>query len=726
MKKLLTILLIVSTLLTLCGCGGSGGTEASVSEGFSGTEVSAPAEQPQQEEAVEAENPVVSYTTGNQQIELPDGAYVNGLSCAGGNIYVSICETTESSGELYATEQNTVCLLQPDGTLERIVSVNGFGVTFAALDDGSIWCYETDYGEDMPHNELKRVSASGETLASVSEEDLNMSIMKLLPGKDGGVVACTDYGFLVFDSAGNLAGKAMVDTGFVYSGAAQLQDGSIATIYCRDIESDEREIMVLNWDTMSLETVGKMTSTVMLNGLVGGSLDELWVDNRNLEIYDRDSQTLAKGIDWVDVGIDPERVRNKLFLDDNTLVVQVAQGNVMACDVYVFPTGYTLKNEDKTTLTLAGVNFQDEVRQLVINFNETSTEYYVELVDYFNFDGRDPERLLYELNTGELPDMVFFSNTTQGEHSVDIMARKGYLMDLGAQMDADPDMSREDFLENVLDAVSVDGTLYTIPVIYNVDSAVANSAVVGAELGCTLDELKGWLEQHPDSGVVADVFSDNLLSYILEANASALLSTDGKLESETIADILEFVKYVQDRGVSGGDELEGNYLLATAWYGNMGYTGTYKDRVGGESTHVGWPCESGLGAIIDPFREIAIASDTECPEGCWAFMKYLLTDYQEYIHSDESTIMTLPLRMDSFEAAKEKCLTVNGESEENVNKFADMILALDRAYRINSLEGGVVDIIREEAEAYFNGEKSLDAVVSSIESRANIYLAEQG
>ncbi len=729
MKKLLTILLIVITLLTLCGCGGSGGTEASVSEGFSGTEVSAPAEQPQQEEAVEAENPVVSYTTGNQQIELPDGAYVNGLSCAGGNIYVSICETTESSGELYATDQNTICLLQPDGTLERIVSVNSFGVTFAALEDGSVWCYETEYGEDgMPHHELNHVSASGETLVSVSEEDLNEWIVKLLPGRDGGVVACTDYGFLIFDSAGNLAREVTVDTGFFFSGAAQLHDGSIATIYCRDIESDEREIMVLNWDTMSLEAVGKMTSTVMLNGLVGGSLDELWVDNRNLEIYDRDSQTLAKGIDWVDVGVDPGRVRNKQFLNDSTLAVLVDQGNYMACDVYVFPTGYTLKSEDKTTLTLAGVNFQDEIRQLVINFNEISTEYYVELVDYFNFDGRDPERLLYELNTGELPDMVFFSNTSQGEHSVDIMARKGYLMDLGAQMDADSDMSREDFLENVLDAVSVDGTLYTIPVIYNVESAVANPNVVGTEMGCTLEDVRGWLEQYPDRGALADVFSDNgtLLSYLLQANASSILSADGKLESETIADILEFVKYVQDRGVSGGDEMEGNYILAYAWHGDMDYTEVYMNRVGGELTFIGWPCESGFGAVIDPLREIAIASDTECPEGCWAFMKYLLTDYQEYIHSDESTIMTLPLRMDSFEAAKEKCLTVNGESEENVNKFADMILALDRAYRINSLEGGVVDIIREEAEAYFNGEKSLDAVVSSIESRANIYLAEQG
>ena len=728
MKKLFAALLIISTLLTLCGCGGSGGKEASVSEGFLGTEASALTEQPQQE-VVEEETSVASYKTGKQQIDLPENAYVNGMTCAGGKIYVSINEMAESNGEIYASDQNTICLLQPDGTLERIVSVGGFGVTFVALDDGSVWCYETDYGEEgMPNSKLVHVSASGETLASVSEDALSMSVMGLIPGRDGGVVACTDFGFQVFDSAGNPAGEAMVDTGFIYSGAAQLQDGNIAAIYCRDIESDEREIVVLNWDTMSLETVGKMTSTVMLNGLVGGSLDELWVDNRNLEIYDRDSQTLAKGIDWVGVGVDPGQVRNKRFLDDSTLAVLVDQGNYMACDVYVFPTGYTLKSEDKTTLTLAGVNFQDEVRQLVINFNEISTEYYVELVDYFNFDGRDPERLLYELNTGELPDLILFNNTTQNEFSLDVMAHKGYLMDLDAMMDADPDISREDFLENVLDAVSIDGTLYTVPVIYYVDSAVANSALVGTEMGCTLDDLKGWLEQYPDRGVVADVFSDNntVLGYLLQANASSLLDADGKLESEKIADTLEFVKYVQDRGVSGGDEMEGNYLLAYAWHGDMDYIGAYMNRVGGELTYIGWPCESGLGAVIDPLREIAIASDTECPDGCWEFMKYLLTDYQEYIHSDEGSVMTLPLRMDSFEAAKEKCLTVHGESEETVNKFADMLLNLDRTYRINSLEGGVVEIVQEEAEAYFNGEKSLDAVVSGIESRANIYLAEQG
>ena len=58
--------------------------------------------------------------------------------------------------------------------------------------------------------------------------------------------------------------------------------------------------------------------------------------------------------------------------------------------------------------------------------------------------------------------------------------------------------------------------------------------------------------------------------------------------------------------------------------------------------------------------------------------------------------------------------------------FDTLIRSANKVYRSNSLEGGIIDIIEEEAELAFSGQKSLDSAVSSIQSRAGIYIAEQG
>ncbi len=729
MKKLFTILLIISTLLTLCGCGGSGSTEDSVSEDFSGTEVSAPAEQTQQEENSNAEASVENYTTGKQQIELPENAYVNDMGCAGGKIYVSICETVESSGEMYSTDQYSICMLRQDGSLDELLSISGYVSTFMVLEDGSVWYYQPSLDEEgMTNNTLAHVSASGELLGTINSKDINMEILKLHPGKDGGVVISSDCGFLVLNSKAEILESLTVKTGFVYSGTTVLEDGSVVALYCPDMESDEREIIRLNLDSLNMETVGKMPNKADFIRFVGGTTEELWVDAKNLQVYDVKGQQFSEGMNWVDLGIDSDFRGAVTLLDEETVVVPVWQRNAAGVEIYVFPLGYTMQSEDKITLTLAGVNIQEEVRELVIAFNEQSTEYYVEIADYYNgIDDSGTEQLLYELNTGDLPDLIHFSSGIN-EYALDVMARKGYLKDLDAMLESDPDMSREDFLENVLDALSFDGTLYSVPILYVAEIAVANANIVGDEMGCTLDELKVWTEENQELAVLPGVYSDRLLGYLLEPNISDMINRENgraELDVTGIEEILEYVKSVSDRATNGGTEF-GTYLLENAWVADAGSNWYLADRVGEDFTYIGWPTESGFGGYVTPVREIAIASDTEQAEGCWEFIKFFLSkDYQNSVHAEEIP-MTLPLRKDTLSEKENALLSDEDEVEENVYKLMDMIAALDRAYRANSLEGGVVEIVQEEADAYFNGEKTLDAVVSSIESRANIYLAEQG
>lgn len=678
-----------------------------------------------------------AYPAGKQAVELPDGARITGLSCFNGKIYASLSEAAEVSGELYEMTGGSLCRLEPDGTLTRLAEVGAFGTYFAVLPDESIWYFDTvmDDAVNVTFTHiLCHVTADGTELARVEMDTQSEAVMRLLPGADGGVVILMDQRFAAYDAAGAMTGEAKYEGAFLYSGAAALPDGRIAAAGWPDVERDERELLVFDPETMTLQSLGALEVGMWFNGVLGGTLDCLWVDNRQPYVYDLETQTMTSGVDWAALGLNSEYVGGVAFLDAATMVAYVRQsGDGLAGDVYVFPAGYALRGADKTVLTLAGVNFQSELRQLVVNFNEASEDYYVELLDYSdNVDGRDPERLLYELNTGELPDLILCNSSFGDEVSIDTLARKGYLADIGALIDSDADMTRADFLENVLDALSVDGVLCSVPLIYNLETAAASAAAVGTDMGCTFDDVRAWLAENEELGLVADVYAhdDRWLGYILKTNASAFVDRSGGaavLCPDAIEQTLEFARFVVEHGVSGGDEMDGDYLLAYIWENEISSLSAYcAGRIGLPATAIGWPCLDGVGAEIEPLRELAIASDTEHMDGCWAFIRYMLTDYQAYLHSEESRESSLPICVDSLEADIEHAVSVYDASREEVEAFAALLRAADRVYRSSSPEAQVVAIIKEQAADYLAGAASLDAAMAAIESRASLYLAEQG
>ncbi len=732
-KKIVSMMLAIVCLCALCACGRMETAPDPTVPVTTYYTVEESAERADTQSAPERA-PEEGYPAGKQSAALPEGARIAGMGCFNGKIYVNLAEAQEISGELYETAGGSIARLEPDGTLVHLAAVNAHAAYFAVLPDESIWYYDTAMDEMGNFSQtLCHVGADGAELARVDMGEPLDAVMRLLPGAQGGVVLLSSHRFASCDAAGVLTGEAKYDGAFLYAGAAALPDGRIAAAGWPDMEHEERELLVLDPKTMTLQSLGTLDVGIWFNGVLGGTLDCLWVDNRQPYVYDLQAQTMNSGVDWASLGLDSGYVGSVAFLDAATMVAYVRQSDGgLGGDVYVFPAGYTLRSADKTTLTLAGVNFQSELRQLVIAFNASNPDYYVELVDYSDgVDGRDPERLLYELNTGALPDLLLCSSSFGDGASIDTLSRKGYLADIGALIDADADMSRADFLENVLEALSVDGVLRSVPLIYNLETAAASTAIVGGEMGCTFDDVRAWLEENEGLGLVSDAvcYDDQWLGYILEANAPAFIDRSGGtavLCPEAIEQTLSFARFVIEHGVSGGDEMGGDYLLAYIWKNEITLTAYCAGRIDLPVTCIGWPCIDGVGAVIEPLRELAIASDTEHMDGCWAFIKYTLTDYQSYLHSEESRESSLPIRVDSLEADIEHAVSVLGETREDAEQFAALLAAVDRTYRANSPEAHVVKIVKEQAADYLSGEISLDKTVAAIESRASLYLAEQG
>jgi len=749
-KHLLIPLLIFSMLLALCGCGKADLTAAQVSGDYTNTNDTDDTGKTDiggtESLAVEVEQEKeTDYPNGKVALDLAANEHLSYAACAGRTIYVS-CKSADENGFVSGAR---ICRLNTDGTLTDVLTMDGDTnvARIAPSDDGSIWYLaEREVwavpGDPMSisfESQLHHISADGAELCTVSSDAFGAEgIGNLLSAPNGGLFMASDSGVTLLDANGTLIGTASIAGGFL-SQPFLLDDGTLMAWHWIDFENNDGELLRLNADNMTFEPVSGVKEFTFGN-IIGGTLDRLWMQNSqgDFVLYDPMTQETVTAITLADLGIDQYGVSSVCLLDENTVVLIALRDRNsfdMTADLYVIRSGYSLNTGDKITLTMAGIGISDTVRKLATDFNMSNDEYYVEITDYYDYDNvvsennEQSERFLYEINTGELPDILVFSDTYDGI-SVDTLAQKGYLTDLGALIDTDDALSRSDFLSNILDAVSIDGTLYTVPIDYVILTAAAATQITGGGTGCTLDDLKGWITAYPDYGVMCETGKEQVLSYLLRANAHSFIADNGSaaLDADMLRELLEFVGNLPDTWPSfdSGVFSGGNLLSPLELFEADGSFFVESHLGGSDYSLVGIPCADGNGQVVLPFREIAIASNTANSEGCWEFVRYALSaDFQNIIATGKASIWQLPLRKDALETA-ETTIVQKYDLDAPNPVFDTLIRSANKVYRSNSLEGGIIDIIEEEAELAFSGQKSLDSAVSSIQSRASIYIAEQG
>ena len=138
---------------------------------------------------------------------------------------------------------------------------------------------------------------------------------------------------------------------------------------------------------------------------------------------------------------------------------------------------------------------------------------------------------------------------------------------------------------------------------------------------------------------------------------------------------------------------------------------------------------------------MAISASTKHKDGAWAFVKSFLSE--EY---QDSLDYTFPIRESSFDkmaqASTEKQYDiVNGEKVEREEYYyigdEEIILEplskKDAEYLksfikslviVASYNDDIINIVTEEASAYFSGQKSAQEVADIIQSRVSIYVNE--
>lgn len=159
-----------------------------------------------------------------------------------------------------------------------------------------------------------------------------------------------------------------------------------------------------------------------------------------------------------------------------------------------------------------------------------------------------------------------------------------------------------------------------------------------------------------------------------------------------------------------------------------------KELYGEKVDFIGYPVQNGTGTAVG-FRgsQLAVNANGKDLDAAWKFLKYfLLNGYDDngfpvireqldakLLKDMEPSIEGIPSK--TYSDRYNGYIMVYEASQEDVDAVRELIERADCKYQYH-LE--IQNIINEEAEAYFTGQKSLEEVTALIQNRVSLYLEE--
>ena len=485
-----------------------------------------------------------------------------------------------------------------------------------------------------------------------------------------------------------------------------------------------------------------------------GEFDILYTDRVRLYGLTADSGESIKLLDWINSDVDPERLSNIMILPDSRIlcineVFDWSTGLISGTKLIILTKTPISDTQQKIILTLAACYPDPAVREAVEEFNSTSDTHRIQIIDYFEpgtpdgmgwFTGID--KLALEIIAGKIPDIMVVHGLPYRQY-----VKKGLLEDLYPYIDADPEYSRDDFLNHILKAEEIDGGLYQISPTFSIGTMIGSPAVLGEGVGWNLDELRTVLENNPNVDFPIGQFSskESLIRYLISIDDFIDWTTGtAYFDSDTFVELLEFVNhfyagYIDDMWrepelIASGRQIMVNFNLTSFERFQI-----YRSMFGGELVFKGFPNESRNGNSIGFSTGAAITTACTDKDVAWDFLRtFLSRDFQLGIDYGASQPSGFPTNAEAFDLRAKSAMVIGERSvrisadtwiafTELTQKELDQILTLIETATpgTNEWHGDLLNIITEGADDYFNGRSTAQEAARIIQSRASRYIAEQ-
>lgn len=446
---------------------------------------------------------------------------------------------------------------------------------------------------------------------------------------------------------------------------------------------------------------------------------------------------------------------------------------------------YTLEKADKnphagkTVLKAASLSedFFAGFDECVAKFNSTQNDYFMTIDDrYFRYNfypdagGSDIEEIIgnfsdadtalgnklsVDLKAGDGPDILF----NGGDHLE--FNNDDCLTDLNAYLDGSGGINRDEYFDNVFRVAETDGKLYQIPLTFSMNLIMtASDSIRDDQKGFTYDEYRQFVRNEMNgrdvimTGVWEDAhfrtsFMDNVLGDVLES-----LIVDGivNFDKDEFRELAEYAANDLQRS----NDMEISRIANYVYSFSISYYLNYISYAGWDPADVkvlGIPGveERGPGAILS--TTAAITQSCRSVEGCYSFLSFLLSAEGQKTMMNGAIAKNIDgmnlIRKDSFD---EYCSV----QVDNYNAVCDIYASQYPGSSVASLSGmglpcikadqddidryrsvceglshlvlsdsQILQIVDEEIEPYFEGNKSLDDCIQVINSRVQIVLDER-
>ena len=520
-----------------------------------------------------------------------------------------------------------------------------------------------------------------------------------------------------------------------------------------------------------------------------GEYDLLYDNDSKIFGYIASSDTSEKILDWMDSDINPNNMNSYSVLDDGRVIASLrnwddeTQENSNELVLMTRVDASTLP--EKTVLTLACFYLDYQMRGRIVEFNKNSDSYRIVVKDYSEYNTDEDytagiTKLNTEIMSGVIPDMFLTDNMP-----IDRYAAKGILTDLYALIDSDSELTRDSFVPEVLKACETDGKLYRMPVSFMVQTAYGLSKVVDGYDVWNVAALQDALSKLQEGAYAFDFYNtqSDMMSTCIARNLSAFVNWQTgqcSFDSEGFIALLNFVKtfpaefdwdtYNNEHSGEYYDDAtlmkNGQKLLAQVYMsGFEDFLYTISQIGDTPITFVGYPSEDGtsnhLFSVDTPF---AISATCQAKDVAWTFLSELVRkDWQTGYN-----IWNFPVNKAAFDEKMEQAMTEQYQTDENGDQIldengdpiklpktsyytavartadtvspdsgrvdiyalsqeqADMILdVISKTTRVISYDESIMNIVTDEAAPFFAGQATAEETAAAIQSRVQLYVAEQ-
>ncbi len=417
-------------------------------------------------------------------------------------------------------------------------------------------------------------------------------------------------------------------------------------------------------------------------------------------------------------------------------------------DLYYVKPGATVS--DRQELVLAVIDPDGLMTENVEEFNGSSQEYFIRLEDYSQYE-EPKKQLVLDMMSGKNPDIICLS----GVNSYQLINRQ-LLEELTPYLENSELQGKLD--GNILNMLSQNDGLYQICTHYTIDGMIAAKDTLADEKMLLHNIVKTGEEE---KRFIIDLNREELLEKIISNNFNRLVDYKEKrcqFDTEQFVSMLECANVLWDKRLEHTDSyvildfilegIETGRSMGARWdnssYDICNYQ-LFSNLYQGEITVVPYPVleESGVGFLAG--RSYGICSLSEHKEAAWSFLEMQLKKEKQLREAGGGLI---PVNVEALEEYIKRQTTVDGymddrqqfiEPLEQEITFSDMVISLkpvskEEAGQFRKLIASIdhqsigdemiFDIIREEAGAYFNGEKSAKETADKIQSRVSTYLQE--